>query len=185
MYNIVKEAYERKLPLGELPTVFLELPKKEDCIRVIPPRRKSFAEIEFEKNKKLSLEMDINESLETDVNESLETNENDIDSEGNFSESLHFESEETPIVEEEKVETLSPSSELPQFDERYFNDMTKRILLKNSETHSLQCDMKLKFWVAETFLDEKFYYPHNLDFRGRAYPIPPNLNHLGMISTDF
>ena len=23
------------------------------------------------------------------------------------------------------------------------------------------------------------YFPHNLDFRGRAYPIPPNLNHLG------
>ncbi|MGB1606038.1 MAG: DNA-directed RNA polymerase, partial [Promethearchaeia archaeon] len=24
-----------------------------------------------------------------------------------------------------------------------------------------------------------FYFPHNLDFRGRAYPIPPHLNHLG------
>lgn len=23
------------------------------------------------------------------------------------------------------------------------------------------------------------YQPHNLDFRGRAYPIPPHLNHLG------
>lgn len=23
------------------------------------------------------------------------------------------------------------------------------------------------------------YFPHNLDFRGRAYPIPPHLNHLG------
>jgi DNA-directed RNA polymerase, mitochondrial len=23
------------------------------------------------------------------------------------------------------------------------------------------------------------YLPHNLDFRGRAYPIPPHLNHLG------
>ena len=23
------------------------------------------------------------------------------------------------------------------------------------------------------------YFPHNLDFRGRAYPIPPNLSHVG------
>eukprot|EP00953_Heterococcus_sp_UTEX-ZZ885_P002638 1939-Heterococcus_DN1.PRE.1 len=23
------------------------------------------------------------------------------------------------------------------------------------------------------------FFPHNLDFRGRAYPIPPNLNHMG------
>lgn len=26
---------------------------------------------------------------------------------------------------------------------------------------------------------DKFYFPHNVDFRGRAYPIPPNLNHIG------
>lgn len=23
------------------------------------------------------------------------------------------------------------------------------------------------------------YFPHNLDFRGRAYPVPPHFNHLG------
>lgn len=23
------------------------------------------------------------------------------------------------------------------------------------------------------------FFPHNMDFRGRAYPIPPTLNHLG------
>ena len=23
------------------------------------------------------------------------------------------------------------------------------------------------------------YFPHNIDFRGRAYPIPPHLNHIG------
>lgn len=27
--------------------------------------------------------------------------------------------------------------------------------------------------------EEGFYYPHNLDFRGRAYPMHPHLNHLG------
>ena len=29
------------------------------------------------------------------------------------------------------------------------------------------------------FLDDTFYLPHNIDFRGRAYPIPPHLNHIG------
>lgn len=29
------------------------------------------------------------------------------------------------------------------------------------------------------FLGETFYFPHNLDFRGRAYPVPPHLNHIG------
>lgn len=27
--------------------------------------------------------------------------------------------------------------------------------------------------------EECFYYPHNIDFRGRAYPMHPHLNHLG------
>ena len=29
------------------------------------------------------------------------------------------------------------------------------------------------------FLGDIFYLPHNLDFRGRAYPLPPHLNHIG------
>ncbi|KAJ8525352.1 hypothetical protein ON010_g15764 [Phytophthora cinnamomi] len=34
--------------------------------------------------------------------------------------------------------------------------------------------------VAEEFKDEpELFYPYNMDFRGRVYPIPPNLNHLG------
>ena len=33
--------------------------------------------------------------------------------------------------------------------------------------------------VAQKMRDEEgFYYPHNLDFRGRAYPMHPHLNHL-------
>ena len=26
---------------------------------------------------------------------------------------------------------------------------------------------------------ETLYFPHSLDFRGRAYPLPPHLSHLG------
>uniref|UniRef100_A0A1J3DZF0 DNA-directed RNA polymerase n=1 Tax=Noccaea caerulescens TaxID=107243 RepID=A0A1J3DZF0_NOCCA len=50
----------------------------------------------------------------------------------------------------------------------------------NSERHSLRCDIELKLSVARKMKDEEgFYYPHNIDFRGRAYPMPPHLNHLG------
>ena len=34
--------------------------------------------------------------------------------------------------------------------------------------------------VAEQFRNEPgMWFPHNMDFRGRAYPMPPHLNHLG------
>ena len=49
-----------------------------------------------------------------------------------------------------------------------------------AENHSLRCDLVIKLSIAERFRDEdRFYFPYNIDFRGRAYPIPPNLNHLG------
>ncbi|XP_054806124.1 DNA-directed RNA polymerase 3B, chloroplastic-like [Prosopis cineraria] len=49
----------------------------------------------------------------------------------------------------------------------------------NLERHSQRCDTELKLSVAQKMKDEEgFYYPHNLDFRGRAYPMHPHLNHL-------
>ncbi|CAL0313032.1 unnamed protein product [Lupinus luteus] len=51
---------------------------------------------------------------------------------------------------------------------------------ENSERHSQRCDIELKLAVARKLKNEEgFYYPHNLDFRGRAYPMHPYLNHLG------
>ncbi|KAI4346747.1 hypothetical protein L6164_007617 [Bauhinia variegata] len=51
---------------------------------------------------------------------------------------------------------------------------------ENRERYSQRCDLELKLAVAQKMKDEEgFYYPHNLDFRGRAYPIHPHLNHLG------
>ncbi|KAL0887838.1 hypothetical protein Bca101_011821 [Brassica carinata] len=51
---------------------------------------------------------------------------------------------------------------------------------ENSERHSQRCDIELKLPVARKMKDEEgFYYPHHIDFRGRAYPMPPHLNHLG------
>ena len=43
----------------------------------------------------------------------------------------------------------------------------------------MRCDTTLKLDIAERFRHDAFYFPYNVDFRGRAYPLPPNLNHLG------
>ncbi|KAK8962692.1 hypothetical protein KSP40_PGU015267 [Platanthera guangdongensis] len=49
----------------------------------------------------------------------------------------------------------------------------------NCEMHAQRCDTELKLSVARKMRDEEgFYYPHNLDFRGRAYPMHSHLNHL-------
>lgn len=44
--------------------------------------------------------------------------------------------------------------------------------------YSMWCDTLYKLSLANHFRDRPFWLPHNMDFRGRVYPIPPHLNHL-------
>ncbi|XP_062178704.1 DNA-directed RNA polymerase 3B, chloroplastic-like [Phragmites australis] len=56
----------------------------------------------------------------------------------------------------------------------------KKARKTNRELHAERCDTELKLSVARKMREEDgFYYPHNLDFRGRAYPMHPHLSHLG------
>jgi len=57
--------------------------------------------------------------------------------------------------------------------------LAQRVKKRNAELFSLRCDTEIKLRIAEEFREHTFYFPYNLDFRGRAYPVPPNLNHLG------
>uniref|UniRef100_A0AAQ4NS14 DNA-directed RNA polymerase n=1 Tax=Gasterosteus aculeatus aculeatus TaxID=481459 RepID=A0AAQ4NS14_GASAC len=50
---------------------------------------------------------------------------------------------------------------------------------KCSEMHSLRMDALYKLSIANHMRDEIFWFPHNMDFRGRTYPCPPYFNHLG------
>ena len=51
---------------------------------------------------------------------------------------------------------------------------------KNRETHALRCEFLLRLSIATSFKNiEQIFFPHNMDFRGRVYPIPPHLNHMG------
>lgn len=99
--------------------------------------------------------------------------------------------EEFPLTESRKLEialirekylkktgrAVKESSSL--YDEFSFNNVVKKIKTKNCELHSLRCDFEIKLKIARQFVDDEFYFPWNLDFRGRAYPIPPNLSVVG------
>lgn len=50
----------------------------------------------------------------------------------------------------------------------------------NRELHSLRSDFNIKMQIAKDFKKcNEIYFPHNIDYRGRAYPITPHFNHLG------
>lgn len=82
---------------------------------------------------------------------------------------------------EEYFRTHLPTVSSPPSKEniREYYKWKSRLEKRNSELHSLRCDMKIKLSIANQFLEDIIYFPHHMDFRGRAYPIPPNLNHLG------
>ena len=50
---------------------------------------------------------------------------------------------------------------------------------EKSGLHSNRCFQNFQMEIAKSYLNEIFYLPHNIDFRGRAYPIPPYLNQMG------
>lgn len=53
------------------------------------------------------------------------------------------------------------------------------LLNKRKSDHSVRCDANYKLEIARAHLGEKLHFPHNMDFRGRAYPLSPHFNHLG------
>ncbi|CAN7053193.1 unnamed protein product [Brassica rapa subsp. trilocularis] len=80
--------------------------------------------------------------------------------------------DDVPIPEEPDSED---QEELKQWKWKF-----KEANKENSERHSQRCDVELKLEVARKMKEEEgFYFPHNVDFRGRAYPMHPYLNHLG------
>lgn len=50
---------------------------------------------------------------------------------------------------------------------------------QRSGLKSQRCFQNFQLEVARAYLNETFYFPHNCDFRGRAYPMAPFFNHMG------
>ncbi|CAN1795031.1 DNA-directed RNA polymerase 2, chloroplastic/mitochondrial [Linum perenne] len=84
------------------------------------------------------------------------------------------------LVDRENIPLPNEPETEDEAELRKWKWKVKSIKKENSESHSQRCDIELKLAVARKMKDEEgFYYPHNLDFRGRAYPMHPHLNHLG------
>lgn len=70
------------------------------------------------------------------------------------------------------------SSQDPMQRRRWIRDV-KIVENTRSGMHSQRCFQNFQLEIARALRNESFYFPHNVDFRGRAYPIPPYLNHMG------
>ncbi|KAG9311110.1 DNA/RNA polymerase [Chiua virens] len=60
-----------------------------------------------------------------------------------------------------------------------YSQRLKTHVQDKANNHSERCSVNYKIEISRAFLGDTFYLPHNLDFRGRAYPIPPHLSHIG------
>ncbi|PLB51062.1 putative mitochondrial DNA-directed RNA polymerase [Aspergillus steynii IBT 23096] len=62
---------------------------------------------------------------------------------------------------------------------RKWQTVMRDIENRRSGMHSNRCFQNFQLEVARAYLNETFYLPHNMDFRGRAYPLPVYLNQMG------
>uniref|UniRef100_A0A8B9BJE6 DNA-directed RNA polymerase n=1 Tax=Anser brachyrhynchus TaxID=132585 RepID=A0A8B9BJE6_9AVES len=88
----------------------------------------------------------------------------------------------------EKLDIPPPLSEAPKppvtpsNSSAWHKSQKHELLLckkKAAEMHSLRMDALYKLSIANYVRDKVFWFPHNMDFRGRTYPCPPYFNHLG------
>ncbi|KAG6193783.1 hypothetical protein E4U27_003807 [Claviceps purpurea] len=82
---------------------------------------------------------------------------------------------------------LDPQLELPKEPDSSADPIVRRNWVRSvkeienerSGLHSQRCFMNLQLEVARMFRNQTIYFPHNVDYRGRAYPMPTYLNHMG------
>lgn len=83
-----------------------------------------------------------------------------------------------PLNPDLEVPQEPNSSEDPSIRRKWLSKV-KAIENERSALHSQRCYINLQLEVARAFRNQTFYFPHNVDYRGRAYPIPAYLNHMG------
>ncbi|XP_064610469.1 DNA-directed RNA polymerase, mitochondrial-like [Liolophura sinensis] len=82
-----------------------------------------------------------------------------------------------PVSEAPPIPRLSKTMSSEERSRVYTERL--RVKQQRSEMYSLWCNELYRLSIANKFRDEIFWFPHNLDFRGRTYPCPPHFNHLG------
>eukprot|EP00871_Galdieria_phlegrea_P001321 jgi/Galph1/218/GphlegSOOS_G4904.1 len=79
----------------------------------------------------------------------------------------------SPDIDPQEYAALSP---VERYRIRSQIEQTKKL---SAERHALKCQTDITLQEARQFSKYRsFYLPHNLDFRGRAYPIPSTLHHM-------
>lgn len=86
-----------------------------------------------------------------------------------------------------KIPPLNPDIHMPPEPDASADPLVRRTWVKALKVihnqkmsyHSIRCFMNFQLEIARAYRDQEFFFPHNVDFRGRAYPIPTYLNHMG------
>ncbi|EAW14419.1 DNA-directed RNA polymerase [Aspergillus clavatus NRRL 1] len=72
-----------------------------------------------------------------------------------------------------------PAPEAGYEAEKEWDVLVRDIENRRSGLHSMRCFQNFQMELARAYRNSTFYLPHNMDFRGRAYPLPPYLNQMG------
>ena len=74
------------------------------------------------------------------------------------------------------------SKKLSDTDKKLYQNYMKEKQIASqykADCHSQWNDAQYRLSIANGFRNEVCFFPHNIDFRGRVYPIPPHFNHMG------
>ncbi|KAK3202877.1 hypothetical protein GRF29_154g1051899 [Pseudopithomyces chartarum] len=81
---------------------------------------------------------------------------------------------------DDAVAPEEPSADAPPDERRQWAKAIKEYEDRKSGLHSQRSYQNYQLETARAFVnEERLYFPHSVDFRGRAYPISPILNHMG------
>lgn len=164
VHGVINRAVEEKISIADIPS-YVDLPQPEEdiCYRSM---REILEQKEIVESKRLARKLQV-EQLRIKETGCSRDKADEMIAEAEMAKELREKANSNVDLDEQ------------HFDERYYKYMCNRVNKQNSELHSLRCDLSIKLGIAEKFKDDVMYFPHNIDFRGRAYPIPPNLSHLG------
>ncbi|XP_040178012.1 DNA-directed RNA polymerase, mitochondrial [Rana temporaria] len=84
-----------------------------------------------------------------------------------------------PPLSEAPVSSVQLPGMLSSWEKFVHQKELARCRKKTTEMYSLRMDALYKLSIANHLRDQIFWFPHNMDFRGRTYPCPPYFNHLG------